>query len=1054
MAGRPSLLDNLHADSGHGDGLVYLTNDLDDRHDLLVATGYVNLGGLRHLADSVNEDRATRLLIGAAPSAGLGGEFPSTLFERTLLALRKERDLSRFPKSRALKNLLAIKDWLDRPNVQVRRYIKKFLHGKAYLFGDHEDARAALVTSANLTAAGMWQNLELGLVHYHPEVAKRAVGWFDALWDDSRDYKDDLYDLLFPDVGLLDPRTVYLRALLELFEDELEQDETQTQAVNLAPFQEDGFRRALSIVNRHRGVVYADGVGTGKTEIGMAFVEEYAVRRGQHALVVVPAQLVGQWKSRLDQTRLPAQVISYHGFASDEQLANPDVVSRRRVLSNDKDAYRLVIFDEAHALRNPGTTWYGAMSRLLGGQEKDLLLLTATPINNGLWDLYHMVMAFARHDQAFGPHGISSLRHLFLNAGANERDPENLDPDVLFPLADMVSVRRDRRFIESRYPGATFPDGTPVSFPTPHLTTERYDLDDAYPELVKEITSRVSALKMARYRPSHYHRGTAEESREATLSALLQSGILKRFESCWFACLLTVRRILAAHHAFIEAWDAGHVLGPSALKEAARAELDETAVAQWLEGRLEDEVGQESVDHYVAAFRDDVEHDRILLQEIEEQLEKLDAERDPKLKLLRRVLEESPSGKIVVFSTFADTVKYLDRQLPKLVSDRERVTVIGADTTTDQRTALLSRFCPETVVQPGYKPDDGEVDLLLSNDVLSEGQNLQQAGAVVSYDMPWNPQRMVQRYGRVIRLKSPHDDVHLTTMLPEAGDLEEILKLEIAIRRKIVAARPYGMEVEVVDNMEHEARAYARRVVDGDETLLDEDDEPGGTHGFSGEALRADLRRELEEGRGDELRNLPWGIGAAFRQGSEAPSSGSPGVFFACRAKGERYWRYVDAEGVVREPATILRRIDPGYAPGVDDPPIDLEEAWAKAVESILEEHNEEALAPKSESLGPKQRWALELLADPTIAVPVGGGEAYEALRVGRSQPVRRALGEVKRLLDGEEITRAGAAKRIVDIVKMFGLRKVETAPEKGEITAEDVGVVCWMGVVGGRGSE
>ena len=163
---------------------------------------------------------------------------------------------------------------------------------------------------------------------------------------------------------------------------------------------------------------------------------------------------------------------------------------------------------------------------------------------------------------------------------------------------------------------------------------------------------------------------------------------------------------------------------------------------------------------------------------------------------------------------------------------------------------------------------------MLSNDVLSEGQNLQQAGAVVSYDMPWNPQRMVQRYGRVIRLKSPHDDVHLTTMLPEAGDLEEILKLEIAIRRKIVAARPYGMEVEVVDNMEQEARAYARRVVDGDETLLDEDDEPGGTHGFSGETLRADLRRELEEGRGDELRNLPWGIGAAFRQDSEVPLRG------------------------------------------------------------------------------------------------------------------------------------------------------------------------------------
>ncbi len=1048
MTGRPSLLDNLRPDTGHGDGLVYLTQDLETRHRLSVATGYVNLGGLLHIAATVNEDRATRLLLGAAPSGGLGGEFPATLFERTLLSLRKERDLSRFPASRALRKLLAIEDWLGRPNVEIRRYVTKFLHGKAYLFGDHDDARAALVTSANLTAAGLWQNLELGLVHYDPEVAKRAVNWFDALWAEANDYKDDLYELLFPEVGLLDPRTVYLRALLELFGDDLDEDGPPPRAVSLAPFQEDGFRRALSIVNRHGGVVYADGVGTGKTEIGMAFVEEYAVRRGQNALIVVPAQLVKQWKDRLNQTRLPAQVISYQGFAADEQLAHPDG-SSRRVLSNDKDAYRLVIFDEAHTLRNPGTTWYGAMSRLLGGQEKDLLLLTATPINNGLWDLYHMVMAFARHDQAFAAHGISSLRHLFLNAGANERDPESLNPDVLFPLADMVSVRRDRRFIESRYPGAIFPDGTPVTFPTPYLTTERYDLDEAYPNLVNEITNRVAGLKMARYRPSRYQVDAVEEPREAALSALLQSGILKRFESCWYACLLTINRILAAHHAFLDAWDQGYVLSPEALREAAKAELDETATAQWLEERLGEALGAEPVDGYVSAFRSDVEFDRDLLSEIRERLMKLDPERDPKLKLLRRVLDESPSEKLVVFSTFADTVKYLDEQLPQPVTRRQRVTVIGADTSPDERTKLLSRFSPETVVRPGYRPPDGEVDLLLSNDVLSEGQNLQQAAAVISYDMPWNPQRMVQRYGRVIRLKSPHDKVHLTTMLPEPGELEELLNLEIAIRRKIVAARPYGMEVQVIDRTDEEARAYAQRLAEGDATLLDEDDEAGGAHGFSGEALRAELRRELEEGRGEELHSLPWGIGAAFRQGPDTPSSRPPGVFFACRAEDERYWRYVDHTGVIKEPATILRRIDPGFAPGVEEAPIDLETAWRKAVESIVKEHNDEVRDGVSESLGPMQRWALELLADPTIAVPPGGAEAYEALGVGRSQPVRRALGEVKRLLDEEKIAPTGAAKRIVDIVRMFGLRKVEKAAEREQITAEDVGMVCWMGILG-----
>ena len=77
------------------------------------------------------------------------------------------------------------------------------------------------------------------------------------------------------------------------------------------------------------------------------------------------------------------------------------------------------------------------------------------------------------------------MRKLFVAAGANERDPENLDPDLLFPLADAVCVRRDRAFIQERYPGETFADGTPVRFPSRGPTTRRYDLDAAHPGLVR-----------------------------------------------------------------------------------------------------------------------------------------------------------------------------------------------------------------------------------------------------------------------------------------------------------------------------------------------------------------------------------------------------------------------------------------------------------------------------------------------------------------------------------------------------------------------------------------
>ena len=102
--------------------------------------------------------------------------------------------------------------------------------------------------------------------------------------------------------------------------------------------------------------------------------------------------------------------------------------------------------------------------------------------------------------------------------------------------------------------------------------------------------------------------------------------------------------------------------------------------------------------------------------------------------------------------------------------------------------------------------------MLLSTDVLSEGQNLQQAQAVISYDMPWNPQRVVQRNGRVIRLRSPHDEVFLTTMLPAPGELERLLGLEARIQGKIKAASGvYGMESEVIEGHGGRAAQLRRR---------------------------------------------------------------------------------------------------------------------------------------------------------------------------------------------------------------------------------------------------
>ena len=1060
---RPDLLDNLADGTRHADGLAELAGDIPAGHPLAVATGYVNLGGLHHLATIVDDGRATRLLLGAQPEPGLGAQLPAISFETQLDLLRGDRDFSRFPPSRAAERLLDVERWLERPEVEVRRYLQRFLHGKAYLFGDVDDPRAALVTSANLTGAGLFENLELGLVDYNVGPSRAALEWFEALWERAAPFKDDLRALLFPPVGLVDAETVYLRALLELYESELDQAPAgEAVAAPLASFQRDGYERARRILERHGGVVYADGVGTGKTAIGLAFLEEYALEQGRLALVICTAQLREMWEKAIRRARLPAEVLSFQQLATDEQLV-PDARYPRRHLAADKDAYRLVVVDEAHALRNEDTTWYRAMDRLLGGEPKHAVLLTATPVNNGLWDLYNLVLLFARHDRAFASVGIPSARELFVRAGANERDPENLDPDILFPLADAVSVRRDRLFIGQHYPNATFPDGTPVRFPEPHLQTRRYDLDEAHPGLFAVITDAIRDLEMARYRPSAHLLEPDEDAAEAQLGGLLQSGILKRFESCWAACLATVARMVQSHDAFLVAWDGGRGYVPSkaTLRDAARAEAGESGVATFVAEALEGDTERRAAADFQPGYGDAVAGDRERLVAIRDNLARLDPQDDPKLRLLAELLHSGADKKVVVFATYGETIDYLDKHLPEEVGGRARVTVVGGRSTPDERTRLLARFSPRTVVGPDHEPAGGEVDLLLSTDVLSEGQNLQQAQAVISYDMPWNPQRVVQRNGRVIRLLSSHDEVHLTTMLPKEGELEELLALESRVRAKIRAAGVFGMESEVIEGIELELRNYAERLVEGELDPAAEGDEGQLSGAFLGEELRARVLRAQEEGEVERLRSLPWGVGAVIRQRAGAASRGAPGVFFATRTRpmpgapdGHRYWRFVelaspDGEDLVDSDLAILRRIDPDGAGDGDLADVDVEAAWRRACGDIVSEHNRRSDPRRArESIGGAQRFALELLRDPTVILPEGADVAAEALSVERSSSVRRALNGIRAELSEERISRNDAAEHVVGLVRRLGLRAVDLEEFPEPIEPEDLGVVCWMAVL------
>ena len=153
-----------------------------------------------------------------------------------------------------------------------------------------------------------------------------------------------------------------------------------------------------------------------------------------------------------------------------------------------------------------------------------------------------------------------------------------------------------------------------------------------------------------------------------------------------------------------------------------------------------------SADSFKDDFLTDLKKDRDALASMLSQLESLKDVPDPKLHALRGVMEATPSQKVAVFTAFQDTAVYLNEQIesqPDVLGDRKWTVVIGSETSAEARIRELEWFCPESVTgEPGFRPDGGEVEVILSTDILSEGQNLQQAQAVLSFDMPWNPQRV------------------------------------------------------------------------------------------------------------------------------------------------------------------------------------------------------------------------------------------------------------------------------------------------------------------------
>ncbi len=1097
MTEQPQFVDNRDGNTLSTALNAYLAN-LDDTlandPDLDVVTGYFNPRGYFSVSDGLDHVDQVRLLVGAQPSnegterwrkpgEPRDEEYNQKQINESLQTLgfnlKRDRDLLGFSRN-VDENLRELVDFLRSDSVEVRRHEDRFIHGKAYLFSDHQGVIAG---SSNFTGAGLNSNLELNIGAYDPHITGEVQDWFDDLWAESEEF--DLAALYEERFEPYDPYLIYLRVLYERYGDELEEEKEEDGGINLTNFQQDAVRRANRFLDKHGGVIVGDEVGLGKTYIAGELLRQYVQQNRQRALVVAPAYLRdGMWSQKAPEWGVQFETVSYAELRRDRQLGGD-----LNVLNLDVDEYQLVVIDEAHAFRNPGTQQSHALRTLLRGDPpKDVVMLTATPVNNSLWDLYYLLNYFIKNDAAFANEGIRSLRERF--KAAQSEDPSDLSPDMLFDVLDETTVRRTRRFIKNHYENATMPDGeggsVRVNFPDPNPKRVDYTFSDTFGDAYFEDVARglaagdhdESELTLARYRPSYYLKGE-EDASELSLVGLLRTGLLKRFESSSHAFANTLDRMVTQNRAALRLMEEGRFPDPDAIDEWVEMDSDE-AFDETLGEASDGHIPLSAVNADPGQLRADLENDVEILERWRDGAREVERSDDEKLHALRDALQDVISKaredaqaegvddesvelafrrnrKVLLFSYYEDTVDWIYEYLQGAVENNEelscyegRIAAVSGDGSKYgvTREQAVHGFAPNSGDAPPDTTD--EFDILISTDVLAQGVNLQEARTVINYDLPWNPMRVVQRNGRIDRVNSPHSSIYPITFFPE-DRLDDLLELEHRVRQKLTqASRSIGVSGGVIPDMETLNQNFAERVEDiasiqeGDRDFYEEG---GGTAAaYSGEEYRQELRKGLET-REDQVTSLPWAAGSGFH-------GDTPGYFFCARIGEEVFMRFIpekteeeDVE-IVQDTLTCLKRIEctEEMERTLPDSMRDhVYDSWETARADIYSQWQKQT---DPLNVQPDIRRLFREVAQHLRENWPDGmtqNELQETVEAVEAPWGRRYERELREIYEDESVGPVEKSRQLVEKVEDLGLQPFEAPDPLPPIQEDEVKLICWM---------
>jgi len=1140
----PYVIDNIH--TRLADVLNYLLAE-KPHQQLDIATAYFSIRGYQQLRASLPNLAGMRLLLGDTPVDG------AQVGLRPDSAAYLRGELNAEPLSQSTERLVEeLVRFLRRPEMQVRLYLghspqengpvsgrRRFLHAKCYLvYGGKGDQLAfsgmlnpliGIVGSSNFTGPGLVSNRELNLVHktllapdevddavaqaivrHHTdqrvnpnltpqtkqllksEVGVRAiddlVNWYDEQWLLARDFKEELIELLENSKfggREYTPYQIYMKALYEYFRDDLETDFSQNatrSAVELSEFQDDAVKKARRILARYDGVIVADSVGLGKTWIGKKLLEDYAYHMRQKALVICPASLRAMWTEELRGATIAAEVISQEQLGIDDfdlrGLADVDVI----------------LIDEAHNFRNRLTKRYKTLETLIAsngrrgrdGGRKKVILLTATPINNNLFDLYNQINLFTGNDRTyFAGAGIGDLYRYFLAA---RRESIEAGSIRIFNLLEEVVIRRTRQFIRRAYPDATI-GGKRVTWPERRLRTVRYDLEETYEGIYKQIVERIESLRLPHYNLESYKRSDDQQDefelgRQEALVGIFKSRFLKRLESSIDAFRISIRRALEFAKTYDEYLEDGIVLDSASFQAAMRllSADEEDSEVSGDDGSSNGELPHsraQSIDDEAAAravidalprldtsqynrrrLHRSLTNDIEIFTEIWYKIRDIEYAADAKLQTFKELLRTDLRGKkVLVFSYYKDTARYVYRALMEEENAEWRAAVgnpnirrIDSGASPKDRTRLVELFAPRAQGREELLGTEREIDILISTDVLSEGQNLQDCGYLINYDLHWNPTRMVQRAGRIDRLGSLFETLTICNMFPEEA-LEGLLGLVRSLTQKIDLINQSGFLDASVLGEAVTPRDFntLRRIAAEDNSVIEEQE--SFLELASSEVMLAELQKVLASEAQEWVTDLDDGIHSGLQR---APSRGVFFYFTAPHAGGGRshFWRYYDSarRQIIDNRYQIMQLIacgpeTPRFPPSYDE--VDIYDLQERVIADILGEiEQQQAAVVVAKPVAEEQTIASTILQQHLSHPDFNRGELRE-LRSFLKQPLVGASVAALRQAT-KKYSHTSDAQPLVELIRTLHIQQGQNDNATAEslprlrLSRDDLHLVCY----------